>query len=98
MFLTSFLVYGDTVLTRHYAPFDYKPSLTICMNLLRRYIYLQFTLPLAIHGKFNNGRTLQLRRMRGRLELTVPPYIKSSYLLASITPTKRLATWWQARS
>ena len=29
----------STVLTRYYAPFIYKPSLTICMNLLRKYIY-----------------------------------------------------------
>ena len=28
--------------------------------------------------------------MRGRLELTIPPCIESSYLLASDTPTKRL--------
>ena len=26
-----------TILTRHYAPFVYKPPLTICMNLMRRY-------------------------------------------------------------
>ena len=38
---------ATTVLTRHYAPFVYKPPLTICMNLLRRYIYLQFTPPSA---------------------------------------------------
>ena len=49
--------------------------------------------PLTIHGKFNNTklRTEELRQMRGRLELTVPPCIESSYLLASDTPTKRLA-------
>ena len=88
-----------TVLTRHYAPFNYKPPLTICINLLWRYIYLQFTPPLAIHGKSNkNGKTLQLRRMRGRLELTVPTYTESSYLLASDTTTNRLATRWLARS
>ena len=34
----------------------------------------------------------------GRLELIVPPYIESSYLLARDTPTKRLATQQQARS
>ena len=28
----------STVLTRNYAPFDYKPLLTICKNLLWRYI------------------------------------------------------------
>ena len=46
----------------------------------------------------DHGRTLRLRRTRGRLELTVPPYIECSYLLASDTPTKRLATRRQARS
>ena len=46
---------------------------------------------LAIHKKKKNGRTLQLQQMRGRLELTVPPYIESSYLLTSDTPTKQLA-------
>ena len=50
------------------------------------------------HGKSNNGRTLRLRRARGRLKLTVPPYIESSYLLASDTLTKRLAMGWQACS
>ena len=51
-----------TVLTRHYAPFDYKPPLTICINLLQRYDCLQFTPPLAIHGNFNkNGRIMRLR-------------------------------------
>ena len=92
-----------TILTRHYAPFDYKPSLTICINLLRRYIYLQFTHPSAIHGKFNkNGRTLQLWWMRGRLEITIPPWLESSYLLASNTPRpndwlcsgRLVASWW----
>ena len=35
-----------TVLTRHCAPLIYKPHpLTFCMNLLLRYVYLQFTLP-----------------------------------------------------
>ena len=80
-------------------PLRLKAPLTICINLLSRYIYLQFMPPLAIHGKFNkNERTLWLRWTRGRLELTVPPYIESSYLLASNTPTKRLAMWQQARS
>ena len=43
-------------------------------------------------------QSLQLRQTRGRLELTVPPYIhmESSYLLASDTPTERLAMRWQA--
>ena len=52
-----------------------SPSpLTICINLLRRYIYLQFTPPSAIHGKVNkNERTLRLGRTRGRLELIVTP-------------------------
>ena len=39
-----------TVLTWHYTPFDYKPPLTICINLLQRYIYLQYTPPSAILG------------------------------------------------
>ena len=48
----------------------------------------------AIHGKFNKNerRILRLRQMR-RLELTVRPYIESSYLLASDTPM-----WRQAHS
>ena len=46
----------------------------------------------------DHGRTLRLRRTRGRLELTVPPYIECSYLLASDKPTKPLATRRQARS
>ena len=37
------------------------PSLT---NLLRRYIYLQFTPPLAIHGKFTNGGCKNLYKGR----------------------------------
>ena len=64
-------------------------------------IYLSpiYAPPSAIHGKFDkNGRTLQLRQTRGRLELTVPPCIESSYLLGSDTPTKQLTTWRQARS
>ena len=75
--------YGLTVLTRYYAPFVYKPPLPFCTNSLRRYIYLQFKPPPPDHG-----RTLRLRRTRGRSELTVPPYIECSYLLASDTPTK----------
>ena len=43
----------------------------------------------------NHWRTLLLRQTRGRLELTVPPYIECSYLLASDTPTRRLAMWQQ---
>ena len=52
----------------------------------------QFTPPSVLHGKFNkNGRTLRLRRTRGRLELTVPPYIESSYLRGSRLVASR---WW----
>ena len=91
--------FSSTVLTRHYAPFNYKPPITIFVNLLWRYIYLQFTPPSTVHGKFiQDGRTLLLRRTRGRLELTVPPYEESSYLLASDTSTKQLATRRQACS
>ena len=61
-------------------------------NLLWRYIYLQFKPPP------NHERTPRLRRMRGTLEITIPPYVECSYLLASDTPTKWLATQWQARS
>ena len=43
-------------------------------------------------------RSLRLSRMRGRLEVTVQPYVESSYLLASDTPTKRLTSKQQARS
>ena len=46
----------------------------------------------------NLGRTLRLQQTRGRLKLTVPPYIESSYLLASNSPAKWLATRQQARS
>ena len=45
----------------------------------------------------HHGKTLRLRRTRRRLELTVPPYIECSYLLANDTPTKRLAMQQQAR-
>ena len=66
-------------------------------NLLWRYVYPQFTLSSAIHGKFDkNGRTLRLRHTRGRLELTIPPCIQSSYLLAGNTPTERLVMRQQA--
>ena len=71
---------------------------SICINLLQRYIYPQFMPPSAIHGKFNKNRTLRLRRARGRLELTDPPYIESSCLQASDAPTKRLAIQQQACS
>ena len=85
----------NTILTRYYAPFA---PYYLYKNLLWRYVYPQFMLPSAIHGKFDkNGRTLRLRQTRGRLELAIPPCIESSYLLASDTPTKRLATWQQAR-
>ena len=46
----------------------------------------------------DRGRTLRLRRATGRLEITVPPYIKCSYLPANDTLTKRLATQQQAHS
>ena len=91
---------SHTVLIRHYFPFDYKPSLTICINLLQRY---QFMPPSAIHGKFNkNGRTLRLQRTRGRLEHIAPPYIESSYLYwpAIHRPSdwlhsgRLIASWW----
>ena len=52
--------------------------------------YMENLIP-VIHNK--NGRTLWLRQTRGRLELTVPLYIESSYLLASYTPAR-----WQAHS
>ena len=48
----------------HYT-FDYKLPLTICTNLLRRYIYLQFT----------PASASVTRQMRG--STTVPPYIWS---------------------
>ena len=77
-----------TVLTRHYAPFVYKPPLTICMNLLLRYIYLQFMPPTASATPTNEKK---VRTHHTTL------YMKSSFLLASDTPTKRLATRRQAR-
>ena len=49
---------------------------------------------MEIHNK--NGRTLRLRWMRRRLERTVPPYTKSSYLLAGDILTKWLGMWRQA--
>ena len=45
-----------------------------------------------------NRRTLQLSRTRGRLELTIPPYIESRYLLANDALTKRLASKRQVHS
>ena len=73
-----------------YIPYslDITPPWIISLNLMQTYIYLQFTPPSAIHGNFNSkGGTLRLRRTREMLELTVPPYVESSYLLASDTPT-----------
>ena len=52
--------------------------------MLRRYIYLRFMAPwpymanLIIHNR--KRIILWLQRTRGRLELTVQPYFKSSYL------------------
>ena len=66
-----------------------SPPLTICMSLLRRYIYLQFTPPSA-SATPTNERKVRTHR--------TTPYMKSSYLLASSTLTKRLATWRQALS
>ena len=80
-------------------PFNYKPPLTICINSQRRYIYLQCTPPSAIHGKFNkNRRILRLQQTREGLELTVPPCIESSYLLARprdwLRNGRLVASWW----
>ena len=44
-----------TVLTRHYAPFNYKPSLTICINLLRRYILSPIYAPLGYTEELNDS-------------------------------------------
>ena len=44
----------DTVLLL-YAPFDYKPPLTVSKDLLQRY---NFGPPSPIHEEFKNGRTL----------------------------------------
>ena len=94
-YLTSILPYSLDITP----PSIISPPLHICINLLRRYIYLQFMFLSTIHRKFNkNGRTLRLRRTRGRLELTVPPNMESSYLLASDTLTERLATRQQDHS
>ena len=96
----GYKLFQYTILTWYYAPFDNMPPFTICINLVRRYICPQFMPPSAIHGKFtNNRRTLWLRWTIGRLELTVPTCIGSSYLhavLASDTPTKWFAKQWQA--
>ena len=85
-----------TVLTRHYAPFVYKPSLTICMNLLLMYIYLQYTPPLASATPTNERK---IRTHHTTL------YMKSIYLIASDTPTKWLASggrliasWWWCKN
>ena len=50
----------------HITPPSFISLLTICMNLLRRYIFI---------SNLGSPRPLRLRRTRGRLELTVPPYI-----------------------
>ena len=79
-----------TVLTQHCAPFIYKPPLlTFCMNLLLRYIDLQLTPPSDSMTSMNERKVTTHR---------TTPYMKSSYLLASNAPTKRLATRRQARS
>ena len=81
-----------TVLTRYYAPFVYKPPLTNCMNLLLRYIYLQFMPPLASATPTNE------RKVRTHCTIL---YMKSSYLLASDIPTsdwlrggRLVSSWW----
>ena len=88
----------STILTRHYAPFDHKPPLTICINLLRRYICLQFMPPSAIHGwkiyyKWKNSVTPTNERKVRTHRTTL--YL--STVLASNTLTKRLAMWRQGR-
>ena len=80
---------SHTILPQHYAPFIYKPLLIICMNLLLRYIYLEFMPPLA-SATLTNERKVRTHR--------TTLYMKSSYLLASDTPTKQLATRRQALS
>ena len=80
-----------TVLTRYYAPFVYRPPFHFARICCEGIFISNLSPP-------DHGRTLRLRRTRGRLELTVPPYIECSYLLASDTPTKPLATRRQARS
>ena len=94
-----------TTLAQHYTPFDYKPTFTICQNLLRRCTISNFA-PSAIHGKFNkNGRILQLRQRRGKSELTYHP-IKNlptywpaiqqpSYWLRS---SRLVASWWWCKN
>ena len=81
--------------TRHYAPFDHNPPLLfakiccggICIsNLCSSWPYME--------NLQEERKTLWLWRTRGRLELTIPPYIESSNLLASDTPTKWLAARW----
>ena len=89
-----------TVLTRHYAPFDYKPLLTIVAEVYLSPIYVPldhtYMENLIIHNK--NGRTLRLRRLRGRLELTVPPYIESRPAIHRQSDWLRggrlVASWW----
>ena len=75
-----------TVLTRHYTPFSYKPPpLTICINLLPS---------IFIASSASATPTNEKKARTHRTTL----YIESSYLLASDTPTKRLAMQRQARS
>ena len=63
---------AHTVLTRHYAPFVYKLSVTICMNLLLRYIFISNLHPPLASATLANDR--KVRTHRNTL------YMKSSYL------------------
>ena len=75
-----------TVLTQNYAPFDYKPSLTILQKIVAEVYLSPIYAPLdhacmEIHNK--NGRT-----PTNKGKVNIPPYIEFSYLLASDIPTK----------
>ena len=85
-----------TILTQHYAPFIYKPPYYLHKFAVEVYLSPIYA-PIGHTWKiYKNNWILWLRRMRVRLELTIQPCIESSYLLASDTPTKWLATQRQA--
>ena len=73
-----------------------RPPLTICMNLLRRYIYLHFT-PASASATPTNNR---------KVELTVPHYIWSlaTYWPAIHRPSdwlhggRLIASWWWCKN
>ena len=69
--------------------------ITYSLDIMPPSILHKFAAKVYLAHSPNHRRTLQLRRTRGRLEIT---YLEYSYLPASDTPTKRLVTQRQARN